>query len=152
MSDKSYYPKQGDVKEQWYLIDAEGEVVGRLASRIALILRGKNEPTYTPGVNSQNFVVVINADKAVLTGNKELKKRYYRHTQYPGGLKETFPRELEARKPGEVLRFAVHGMLPKTPLGEQLKRHLRLFAGPNHDHEAQQPVKLENLTKKREVA
>jgi large subunit ribosomal protein L13 len=143
MSDKSYYPKASDIEESWYLVDADGQTTGRIASRIASILRGKNDPTFTPGVNNKNYVVVINADKVKLTGNKWRDKKYYRHTEYPGGLKETNARALEDRKPGEVLRKAIHGMLPKNTLGSALQRQLRIFAGPEHTHEAQSPVKVD---------
>jgi large subunit ribosomal protein L13 len=148
---KSYYPKASDVQEQWFLVDAKGETVGRLASRIALILRGKNSPTYHPAVNPRNHVVVINADKAVFTGDKARTKQYYWHTQYPGGLRSTTPEKLNARKPGEPLREAVHGMLPKNRLGDALKRNLRIYAGEEHPHQAQAPQTIE-ITKKRASA
>ena len=142
MNTKSYYPKATDLHEKWFVVDAEGEITGRLAARIALILRGKSDPTYTPGVNPKNYVVVVNADKVRLTGRKWLNKRYYRHSGYPGGIKETTARELEDRKPGEVLRKAIHGMLPKNSLGRQLQCQLRIFAGAEHEHAAQKPEKV----------
>jgi large subunit ribosomal protein L13 len=141
---KSYYPTQKDLADQqWFLVDAEGATAGRLASRIAALLRGKNQPTYTPSVAPNIYVVVVNADKVRLTGRKWTEKVYYRHTNWPGGLKSTTPRALEEKKPGEVLRVAVHGMLPKNKLGSIMKTHLRIFAGPTHTHEAQQPVKID---------
>lgn len=136
---KSYYPKASDVEETWYLVDAEGLTTGRLASRIAMILRGKHEPTYTPSVDPKNYVVVINADKVTLSGKKWQEKMYYHHTNYIGGIKEIKARDLEDKKPGEVLRKAIHGMLPKNSLGRELQRHLRIFAGTEHTHEAQKP-------------
>lgn len=146
----SYYPKQDDVTPRWYLVDAEGEVVGRVASRIAMLLRGKHLPTFTPSVNPEVYVVVVNADKIRLTGRKWTKKIYHWHTLFNGGHRTIQARDLEAKKPGEVLREAVNGMLPKNKLGKALERHLRLFAGPEHTHEAQQPVKvtLSGLTAK----
>jgi len=138
----SYYPKQDDVTPRWYVVDAEGETTGRVASRIALLLRGKHLPTFTPSVNSQVYVVVVNADKVRLTGRKWTKKMYRWHTNFSGGFREIAARDLNAKKPGEVLREAVEGMLPHNRLGSQLKRQLRIFAGPEHTHEAQQPVKV----------
>lgn len=151
MNTKSYYPKGGDTQEKWFLVDAEGQILGRLASRLAALLRGKNSPTYTPGVDPKVYVVVINADKVVLTGRKLEQKMYYRHSLWKGGLKETKARHLLERKPTDLLRLAVHGMLPKNSLGRTLETHLRLFAGDEHTHGAQQPEKIE-LTPLREAA
>lgn len=146
MNTKSYYPKAGDVQEKWYLVDAEGHTTGRLASQIASLLRGKMQPTYTPGVDPKVYVVVVNADKVVFTGRKLEQKVYYRHSNWKGGLKETKARHMLEKKPTEVLRLAVHGMLPKNRLGRVLETHLRLFAGAEHTHEAQQPEKIELTT------
>ena len=144
----TYYPKAGDVKENWYVVNAKGEVVGRLASRIAALLRGKNDPTFHPAVNRQNHVIVLNADKAVFTGKKLKQKLYHRHSGYPGGLKEEAAESLVARKPGEVLRIAVKGMLPKNSLGAALLTNIRIYPGETHPHQAQVPVEV-NLTKQR---
>jgi large subunit ribosomal protein L13 len=144
----TYYPKAGDVAEKWYLVDARGETVGRLASRVAGILRGKHEPTFHPSVDAQAHVVVINAEKAIFTGRKAQQKNYFWHTQYPGGLRSRSAETLMRDKPGDVVRRAIEGMLPKTKLGERYKTHLRVFAGDQHPHEAQQPVVLENLVKR----
>jgi large subunit ribosomal protein L13 len=151
MNTKSYYPKAGDVQEKWYLVDAEGHTVGRLASQIASLLRGKQSPTYTPGVDPKVYLVVVNAEKVVFTGRKNEQKIYYRHSLWKGGLKETKARHMFDKKPTEVLRLAVHGMLPKNSLGRALETHLRLFAGSEHAHAAQQPEKIE-LTPLREAA
>jgi len=144
----TYYPKSGDIKENWYLVDAKGEVLGRLASRIASVLRGKNEPTFHPAVNSNNHVVVINAEKVVFTGKKLRQKRYYKHSGYPGGLKEETAESLMKRKPEDVLTHAVKGMLPKNRLGDALLTNIRIYAGDTHPHAAQAPVEV-TLTKQR---
>ncbi len=145
---KTYTPKAGDIPEKWYLVDADGETVGRLASRIALVLRGKNDPRFTPHANMHTHVVVINAEKVRFSGNKLLEKKYYRHTNWPGGIKDATAKELLEKKPTEVLRHAVWGMLPKNRLGHATMKRLRLFAGPEHTHSAQKPEAIE-LTKKR---
>ncbi len=142
----TYYPKAGDIKEKWYIVDAKGEIVGRLASRIAGVLRGKNDATFHPAVNPHNHVVVLNAEKAVFTGRKLRQKKYHRHSGFPGGLKEETAESLSARKPGEVLRVAVKGMLPKSRLGDALLTNIRIYAGETHPHQAQQPVAI-TLTK-----
>lgn len=142
----TYYPKQGEIKENWYVVDARGEVVGRVASRIASVLRGKNEPMFHPAVNPHNHVIVLNADKVVFTGKKLRQKHYYRHTGYPGGLKDTTAGAMMQRKPTEVLRLAVKGMLPKNRLGDALLRNIRIYAGETHPHQAQLPAEV-NLTK-----
>lgn len=144
----TYYPKAGDIKEKWYVVDAKGEVVGRLASRVASVLRGKNDPTFHPAVNAHNHVIVLNADKAILTGRKLRQKKYYSHSGYPGGLKEATADELERRKPGEVLRKAIKGMLPKSRLGDQMYRNVRIYAADAHPHQAQNP-EVVTLTKQR---
>jgi large subunit ribosomal protein L13 len=143
---KTYMLKTEDAKEKWYLVDAEGEVLGRLASRIASVLRGKNSPEFTPHANIRHHVVVVNAEKIRLTGDKWESKVYYHHTGWIGGLKATTPRQLMEKKPTEVLRKAVWGMLPHNRLGHATMKRLRLFAGPEHEHEAQQPVAIK-LTK-----
>lgn len=142
----TYYPKQGEIKENWYVVDAKGEIVGRVASRIASVLRGKNEPTFHPAVNPQNHVIVLNAEKVVFTGKKLRQKNYYRHTGYPGGLKQEAAGALLQRKPTEVLRLAVKGMLPKNRLGDALLRNIRIYAGEAHPHQAQLPAEV-TLTK-----
>lgn len=140
---KTYSPKPAEIEEQWFVVDAEGEVVGRLASRIALVLRGKNDPRFAPHVNMRNHVVVVNADKVRFTGNKLADKKYYRHSGWIGGIKETSAEQMMAKKPTEVLRHAVWGMLPKNRLGHATMKRLRLFAGPDHHHQAQQPKPLD---------
>ena len=139
----TFMPKAADIERKWYVIDAEGQVLGRLASKVASILRGKNKPIYTPNVDTGDFVIVINADKIVLTGKKLDQKIYYRHSGYAGGLKETKYRRLIAEKPEFAIRHAVVGMLPKGPLGRKMATKLKVYAGPNHEHAAQKPEKLE---------
>ncbi len=139
---KTYQAKKEELDHQWYLIDAEGEVLGRLASELAKILRGKKKPTYTPHLDTGDFAVVINAAKVALTGKKMKDKIYYHHTGYPGGIKEINAEKLLAKKPTEMIRTAVKGMLPKNSLGRQMLRKLKVYAGPNHPHEAQKPVSL----------
>ena len=136
-------PKAADITRQWYVVDAEGQVLGRVATQVANILRGKNKPIYTPNVDTGDFVIVINADKVVLTGKKLDQKIYYKHSGYVGGLKETKYRKLLAEKPEEALRHAVVGMLPKGPLGRQMAKKLKVYAGAEHEHEAQKPVKFD---------
>lgn len=139
---KSYMGKQEEVVRQWYVIDAENLVLGRLASSIAMILRGKNKPTYTPNVDSGDAVIVINADKVVLTGKKLEKKFYTYHTGYVSGLKQVRYDKLMETKPEFVIEHAVKGMLPKTVLGRKMIKRLFVYAGPDHKHEAQQPQVL----------
>jgi large subunit ribosomal protein L13 len=140
---KTYMPKADDVVRNWYLFDAEGQVLGRLATEIATILRGKNKPEYTPHMDMGDFVVVVNADKIVLTGKKEQQKLYRRHTGYPGGLREVPYERMMEKHPERVLEKAVRGMLPKNTLGRAMFRKLKVYAGPNHKHQEQQPVKIE---------
>ena len=135
------------VERKWYIVDADGMPLGRLASQVAAILRGKNKPTYTPNVDTGDHVIVINAAKVVLTGKKLDQKIYYRHSGYPGGLKETKYRDLLAKKPEFAVKHAVQGMLPKGPLGRQMGRKLRVYAGAEHEHEAQKPEVLELVKK-----
>jgi len=140
---KTYQAKKEELKYQWYLVNAEGKVLGRLASELAKILRGKHKPTFTPHLDTGDFVVVVNAEKVGLTGKKLKDKIYYRHTGYPGGIKEVSAEKLLAKKPTELIRRAVKGMLPKNSLGRQMFRKLKVYAGPNHPHKAQNPVPLE---------
>ena len=143
ISKSTHYAKQGEVQRNWVLIDAEGAVLGRLATQIAMILRGKNKPQFTPNSDCGDFVVVINADKVQLTGNKAAHKTYYRHSGYNGGLKaESFRMAME-KHPERVIEHAVSGMLPKTTLGRQQLTKLKIYAGPEHPHAAQNPVKIE---------
>ena len=139
--EKTYSAKAAELKPQWYLIDAEGQVLGRLASEIAQILRGKHKPTFTPHLQSGDFVVVINADKIAVTGKRLDQKVYYRHSQYPGGLKKTTLRQtLEGRFPERALIHAVRGMVMHNRLGASIMKHLKVYAGPNHPHQAQKPI------------
>jgi large subunit ribosomal protein L13 len=140
---KTYNAKPGEIAREWYLVDAEGQTLGRLATRIADQLRGKGKPQYTPHVDTGDFVVVVNAEKIAVTGNKLDDKMYYRHSGYPGGLKERPLREQLARRPEEVLRIAVKGMLPRNRLSRQQLTKLKIYAGPDHPHEAQRPKPLE---------
>lgn len=139
---KTYSAKPGDVERAWYVVDARNQVVGRLASRIASILRGKHNPRFTPHVDTGDFVIVVNADKVRLTGNKETAKEYFRYSGYPGGARFTTPEEMRASKPDFIVRNAVRGMMPKGPLGRQMLKKLKVYAGPDHPHEAQQPKEL----------
>ena len=139
----TYMPKPGEVAANWHVVDATDQVLGRLASKIALILQGKNKPTYTPHVDTGDFVVVINAEKIAVTGSKLDDKMYYRHSGYPGGLKERPLRQQLERRPTEVLRKAVKGMLPRNRLARQQITKLKIYAGPEHPHEAQNPKPLE---------
>ena len=132
-----------EVERKWYVVDAEGRTLGRLATEIAKTLRGKNKPQYTPHVDVGDFVVVVNAEKVVVTGKKAEQKVYRRHTQRPGGLKEVSYEQMLERKPEEILRKAVRGMMPKTRLGRQQFRKLKLYVGPEHPHEAQNPQPYE---------
>jgi len=136
---KSYMAKANEVDRKWYVIDAEGKVLGRLASEVAKILRGKHKPTYTPYVDTGDYVIVINADKVKLTGKKLEKKEYIYHTGYPGGLKRIPYEELLKRKPEKVIELAVKGMLPKNRLGRKMFKKLKVYAGPEHKHQAQKP-------------
>ena len=140
---KTYSAKPGEITREWYLVDAEGKTLGRLATQIADTLRGKRKPQYTPHVDTGDFVVVVNAEKIHVTGNKLDQKRYYRHSGYPGGLRSRTLREQLDRRPTEVLRVAVKGMLPKNRLARQQITKLKIYAGPEHPHEAQNPKPLE---------
>jgi large subunit ribosomal protein L13 len=140
---KSYWAKPDDLEKKWLIIDAEGLVLGRLASNIAMILMGKNKPQYTPTIDTGDFVVVVNAEKFAVTGDKMNAKTYYRHSGYIGGLKERSLTEMLEKKPEEVIRLAVKRMLPKTKLGSAMLKKLKIYSGTIHPHEAQQPEKLE---------
>ncbi len=133
------FPSSKTIEREWHLVDAEGHVLGRLATRIATMLMGKHKPGYTPFLDCGDHVVVVNAEKIVLTGNKMNDKIYYRHTGYPGGIKEARARRVMREHPTRILESAVRGMVPKTKLGRQMLTKLRVYAGPEHPHEAQQP-------------
>jgi len=141
---KTYSAKPGEVTREWYLVDAEGKTLGRLATQIADTLRGKRKPQFTPHVDTGDFVIVVNAEKIQVTGNKLDQKRYYRHSGYPGGIRSRTLREQLDRRPTEVLRVAVKGMLPKNRLARQQITKLKIYTGPEHPHEAQNPKPLES--------
>ncbi len=140
---KSYMARPLEVERKWHVIDADGQTLGRLASEISRLLRGKNKTRYTPHVDTGDFVVVVNAEKVVVTGRKAEQKVYRRHSGYPGGLKETSYEQMLARKPTEVLRKAVHGMMPRTRLARKQFKKLKIYAGPEHPHSAQDPQPYE---------
>ena len=140
---KTYHAKPGEVEREWLLIDATDQVLGRVATKAAQILKGKHKPQYTPHVDTGDFVIIINADKVVMTGKKLDQKIYYHHSGYVGGLKETKYRKLLAEKPEFAVRHAVVGMLPKGPLGRQMAKKLKVYSGPDHEHAAQQPEKYD---------
>ena len=139
---RTYQAKKEEIDAKWYVVDADGKVLGRLAAKLASVLRGKNKPIFTPHVDTGDFVVVVNAKKVVLTGKKLLDKSYYHYTGYPGGIREMSAEKMMAKKPTEVLRIAVKGMLPKNTLGRQMLRKLKVYAGPEHPHAAQKPTPL----------
>ena len=140
---KSYMARPLEVERRWYVVDAEGKHLGRLATEIVRVLRGKNKPQYTPHVDVGDFVVVVNADRVVVTGRKAEQRVYRRHSGYPGGMKETSYEQMLARKPTEILRKAVYGMMPKTRLARKQFKKLKIYAGPEHPHAAQDPQRLE---------
>lgn len=141
---KTYSAKAAEFQQRnWYLVDAENITLGRLATTVAATLRGKHKPTYTPHVDTGDFVVVINADKVRVTGNKETQKNYYRHSDYPSGLKTTSLKDMRIRFPERIIESAVRGMLPGSNLGRQQLKKLKVYAGTNHPHEAQSPTPLE---------
>jgi large subunit ribosomal protein L13 len=142
MPTKTWNAKPGEIAREWYVVDAEGQTLGRLATRIADTLRGKNKPQYTPHVDTGDFVVVVNCEKIQVTGQKLDKKIYYRHSGFPGGLRERTLREQLERRPTEVLRKAVKGMLPRNSLGRAQLTKLKIYAGAEHPHEAQAPKPL----------
>lgn len=137
------HAKKGQVKQRWLLVDARGQVLGRMASEVASLLRGKRNPSFTPHVDTGDFVVVVNAEKVKLTGKKWEQKMYYDHSGYPGGLNARTAETMRKTRPTEIIRRAVKGMLPKGPLGFGMIRKLKIYAGPDHPHEAQQPEKIE---------
>ena len=143
MAVKTYIPKVAEIERKWYIVDAEGQTLGRLATQIASVLRGKHKPTYTPHLDVGDYVIVVNAEKIRVTGNKHEQKFYYRHSGYPGGFRSTSLRDQLAKHPERVIETAVKGMLPHTNLGRHQLAKLKVFAGPNHPHAAQQPTKLE---------
>jgi large subunit ribosomal protein L13 len=140
---KSYMARPLEVERKWYVVDAEGKHLGRLATEIVRVLRGKNKPQYTPHVDVGDFVVVVNADRVAVTGRKAEQRVYRRHSGYPGGMKETSYEQMLARKPTEVLRKAVYGMMPKSRLARKQFKKLKIYAGPEHPHAAQDPQTLE---------
>ena len=140
---KTYTAKKETVERQWVIVDAQDQVLGRLATRVATILRGKNKPIFTNHVDTGDFVVIVNAEKIRLTGNKLDDKTYYSHSGYPGGIKGMTAREMLEKKPEQVIKIAVKGMLPKNRLGSKLISKLKVYAGPDHPHEAQLPEKIE---------
>ena len=141
--EKTYHPKAGEITHEWYVVDANGQNLGRLAAKIAHTLLGKHKPNFTPGVDMGDFVVVVNCEHIAVTGNKLEDKMYYRHTGYPGGLKETNLRDLLGKHPDRVILQAVKGMLPKNTHGRNLLKKLKVYAGPDHPHQAQNPKPLE---------
>lgn len=140
---KTWTPTPQDIKRDWIMVDATDKILGRLASKIAMRLRGKHKPEFAPHMDNGDFVVVVNVEQIKVTGNKLLDKKYYRHSGFPGGLKEITLRDQMAKKPDEVLRAAVRGMLPKNRLGRQLLKKLKIYAGSEHPHTAQEPKPLD---------
>lgn len=140
---KTYVPKQAEITRRWWIVDAEGMTLGRLATEVATRLRGKHKPAFTPFLDTGDHVIVVNAGKVVLSGRKWDQKLYRRYSGYPGGLKETTAAKLMQRHPGRLVEYAVRGMLPKGPLGRQMARKLKVYAGSSHPHQAQQPQPLE---------
>lgn len=140
---KTLHAKKGQVERRWLLLDADNQVLGRLASEVACLLRGKRDPKYTPNVDTGEFVVVVNAEKVKLTGKKLDNKKYYNHSDYVGGMRIRTAKTVLATKPTEVIRRAVRGMLPKGPLGYQMIRKLKIYAGADHPHQAQKPERIE---------
>ena len=140
---RTFTAKREEAERKWYVVDAENKVLGRLASELAKILRGKHKPQFTPHVDTGDYVIVVNAEKVNLTGNKLKDKVYYRHSGYPGGIKSVTAEALKAKKPEDLIRFAVKGMLPKNRLGRKLFKKLKVYAGGEHPHQAQQPKPIE---------
>jgi large subunit ribosomal protein L13 len=141
--EKSYYPKAGEIRQEWILVDANDQNLGRLATQVASLLLGKHKPGFTPGVPMGDYVIIVNAERIRVTGNKMEAKVYYRHSNYPGGIKSVTLRQQLERHPDRVLRSAVWGMLPHNKFGRQLIKNLKIYAGPEHPHEAQMPKPLE---------
>lgn len=152
MNPKTYSAKRDDLHPRWYVIDAQNKVLGRVAAEIATVLRGKHKPTFTPHMNGGDFVVVINAAKVAVTRGREDKKIYYRHSQYPGGLKQETLRQALQKHPERVIERAVKGMLPHNHLGADMLRRLKVYGGPDHPHEAQKPVVWEYPTAEAVIA
>ncbi len=146
---RTYTPKASEITRKWYVVDAEGLVLGRLSTEVARVLRGKHKPIFVPHLDTGDHVIVINADKVVLTSDKADKKLVYRHSGYPGGLKTQTFADAQAAKPEEAVRRAVRGMLPKNRLGRQMLTKLKVYAGPNHPHSAQQPEPLDLVAARR---
>ena len=142
---RSYTPKAGEIQRSWYVVDAQGKTLGRLCSAVARVLMGKHKPTYAAHLDTGDFVIVVNAERAVLTGRKEGQKMYYRHSGQPGQLKQETAAQLRRRKPERIVELAVKGMLPKNKIGRHLFRKLKVYAGPEHPHAAQTPAPLESL-------
>lgn len=140
---KTISAKEQDMQREWYVVDAQGQTLGRLATRVATILRGKHKPIYTPHVDCGDYVIIVNAEKIHTTGQKLTQKKYYRHSGYPGGLKEVTLRDQLQKFPNRVLESAIRGMLPKNRLGRRMFKKLKVYAGPNHPHQAQQPKPLD---------
>lgn len=141
------FPKKSELKRSWHVVDADGQILGRLAGRIATILTGKHKPTYVPFLDTGDHVIVVNAEKIALTGEKEEVKAYFRHSGFPGGIRETRARNVRAKHPERLIEDAVRGMLPKNRLGRAQFKKLKVYRGPQHPHEAQLPVKLELRTR-----
>ena len=139
---KSYMASPATIERKWYVVDATGYTLGRLAANVAAVLRGKNKPTFTPSMDTGDYVIIVNADKVKVTGKKLDQKIYFNHSDYVGGMKETTLRELMAKKPERAVELAVKGMLPKGPLGRTMYTKLHVYAGPEHDHAAQKPETL----------
>lgn len=139
---KKTYTPRGDMQVKWYVIDAEGQVLGRLATKIASVLRGKHQPTFSPHKDGGYRVAVVNAEKVVVTGKKPLQKMYYRHSGYPGGIKQINYEDLQQQHPERIIQHAVRGMLPRNRLGRKLAKKLRVYTGPDHPHQAQRPEPL----------
>lgn len=142
---KTYFATSENTEHKWYVVDASGKVLGRLASQIAKYLRGKHKPEYTPHADAGDYIIVINASQVKVTGNKEQDKIYYRHSGYPGGIKETTLSKLRAKDSTQIIELAVKGMIPKNPLGRAMLRKLKVYAGAEHPHSAQQPIEINLL-------
>ncbi len=140
---KTFRPKVDEIEKKWFVVDAEGKTLGRLAARLAVVLRGKHKPIYTPGMDTGDFVVVVNAGKVAVTGNKLLDKTYYHHTNYPGGIRSITLEKLMEKKPEEAVKKAVWGMLPKGTLGRAMFKKLKVYPGADHPHAAQKPESLD---------
>ena len=145
---RTYSPKKNDFEEKWYLVDAKDQILGRIATHIATLLRGKHLPEFAPHMSPRTHVIVVNADQVRLTGRKLTRKKYYHHTGYPGGIRSTTPEKLLEKKPEELIRHAVRGMIPKNRLGRVLMKNLRIYPGPDHRHKAQKPETIKIETRK----